>query len=73
MPTLLVKVSAPPRPSICRASGEPMMDSNAASRAAASLGKSSSRKNGPREVPPRINKQGMDLGIECSCADVRYP
>jgi hypothetical protein len=49
-----------------------MMDSNAASRAAASLGKSSSRKNGPREVPPRINKQGMDLGIERSCADVRY-
>ena len=59
MPTLLVSGSAPPRPSICRASGEPMMRSSAASRDSTSAGRSLSRMNGPREVPPRMNRQGM--------------
>jgi hypothetical protein len=45
-----------------------MMESNAASRADTSLGKSLSKKNGPREVPPRMNRQGMDRCIERSAS-----
>ena len=41
-----------------------MIASKAASRADTSLGKSLSKKNGPREVPPRMNKQGMERCIE---------
>jgi hypothetical protein len=40
-----------------------MIDNSSASRAASSRGKSLSRKNGPREVPPRMNRQGMDRCI----------
>ena len=59
MPTLLVSGCAPPRPSICRASGEPMTASSTRSRSATSAGRSATSKNGPREVPPRMNRQGM--------------
>jgi hypothetical protein len=45
-----------------------MMESKAASRADISLGKSLSKKNGPREVPPRINRHGMDRCIELLAA-----
>ena len=59
MPTLLVKGCAPPKPSICRLSGDPMAANKTRSRVAMSEGKSASLKKGPLEVPPLINKQGM--------------
>ncbi len=59
MPTLLVSGCAPPRPSIWRRSGEPMTASSTRSRWAMSVGRSAARKNGPRDVPPRMNRQGM--------------
>jgi hypothetical protein len=57
MPALLVSGWAPPRPSIWRGSGEPMAASSTRSRAAHRR-QVVSRKNGPREVPPRISMQG---------------
>ena len=63
IPTLLVKGSAPPSPSIWRVSGDPITASSTASRSGTPAGKSLSRKNGPREVPPRMKRQGMDRCI----------
>ena len=59
MPTLLVSGWAPPMPSICRRSGEPITASSTRSRVGMSVGKSEARKNGPRELPPRIKREGM--------------
>ena len=59
MPTLLVSGCAPPRPSICRGSGEPMTASSTRSRKGSSPGRSAAAKKGPREVPPRMNRQGI--------------
>src|ERR1041385_3538174 len=59
MPTLLVSGCAPPRPSIWRLSGEPITASSTRSRVAGSAGRSPRWKNGPREVPPRMNRHGM--------------
>jgi hypothetical protein len=57
--TLLVSVSAPPRPSIWRTSGDPIAASSTRSRSARSAGKSEARKNGPFDVPPRISVHGI--------------
>ena len=59
MPTLLVSGCAPPSPSIWRLSGEPITASSTLSRRGISAGRSAAWKNGPREVPPRMNRQGM--------------
>ena len=59
MPTLLVSGCAPPSPSIWRLSGEPITASSTLSRVGISAGRSAALKNGPREVPPRMNRQGM--------------
>src|SRR3546814_16952377 len=61
MATLLVSVVAPPRPSIWRASGEPMAASRTLSRGAESDGRSLAMKYGPLEVPPRMTMQGMAI------------
>ena len=53
--TLLVRGSAPPTPSICRGSGEPITASSTRSRAASSVGRSEATKYAPFDVPPRIN------------------
>src|ERR1700722_16069438 len=45
---------APPTPSICVGSGDPMIRSSRSSRSAASAGRSSARKYSPLDVPPRI-------------------
>ena len=63
--TLLVSGCAPPKPSICRLSGEPITDNNTRSRVALSVGKSDSLKNGPLEVPPRIKRQGIGVCMDC--------
>ena len=88
MPTLLVSGCAPPRPSICRLSGEPIAASSTRSRVATSAGRSAALKNAPRDVPPRMNRQangGLDgslLGVDlaptgakvCACrAHVEKP
>ena len=65
MPTLLVSGLAPPSPSICRLSGDPSAASRMRSRLTTSDGRSDSRKNGPRDVPPRMNRQGIAV---CICA-----
>ena len=49
----------PPIPSTCSSWPEPITLESIRSRAAGSLGRSSLRKYGPREVPPRINTQGI--------------
>jgi hypothetical protein len=58
MATLLVKVLPPPTPSSCSRSDAPMAPIRASSRSTSSAGNHSRRKNGPREVPPRIRTQG---------------
>ena len=58
MPTLLVSGCAPPSPSIWRRSGEPITASRTRSRVGRSSGRSAASKNGPRDVPPRMNKHG---------------
>src|ERR1700675_4388795 len=63
MPTLEVSGCAPPRPSIWRLSGEPITDSSTLSRVGRSDGKSLALKNGPREVPPRMKRQGIAVCI----------
>ncbi len=40
-------------------SGLPITASSTRLRVAVSLGRSAALKNGPREVPPRMNRQGM--------------
>src|ERR1700739_4552817 len=52
--TLDVSGCAPPTPSICRGSGDPMTRSSRSSRSATSAGRSSARKYSPLDVPPRI-------------------
>src|ERR1700728_3375026 len=52
--TLDVSGCAPPAPSICRGSGDPMTRSSRSSRAATSAGGTSARKYSPLDVPPRI-------------------
>src|ERR1700761_1075180 len=52
--TLDVSGCAPPTPSICRGSGDPMTRSRRSSRSAASSGRSPARKYSPLDVPPRI-------------------
>ena len=66
MPTLLVSGCAPPTPSICRLSGEPMAASSTRSRVGRSEGRSLARKKGPLEVPPRISRQGMAVCMAVS-------
>ena len=61
--TLLVSGCAPPTPSICRASGEPMAASSTRSRSSRSAGRSRAWKYRPFEVPPRISVQGMAVSI----------
>src|SRR5215469_7828363 len=68
--TLLVRGSAPPMPSICRASGEPMAASSTRSRNAISPGRSIARKNGPFDVPPRMRVQGMGV---CDTRGIQIP
>ncbi|MGK7938166.1 MAG: hypothetical protein AB4206_20565 [Xenococcaceae cyanobacterium] len=63
---MLVKELAPPIPSICRLSGEPITAKSILSLKVGSSGRSDFRKKAPREVPPRINKQGIDCeNFEC--------
>ena len=61
--TLLVRGWAPPTPSICRGSGEPMTRSRKRSLASAPTGRSSCKKYKPFEVPPRINVAGTETCI----------
>ena len=63
MAVLLVRLSAPPRPSIWRSSGEPMAARRAWSRPLTSAGRSRALKYGPLEVPPRIIRQGMAIWV----------
>ena len=63
MPTLEVSGCAPPRPSIWRLSGEPITDSSTLSRVGRSEGRSLALKNGPRDVPPRMKRQGIAVCI----------
>ena len=62
MATLLVNGCAPPAPSIWRES-LPIAATSTRSRTASSAGKSSLRKYSPFELPPRIKKQGMAVGM----------
>src|SRR5690242_4238399 len=64
MATLLVRVLPPPTPSTCTRSDAPMAPISASSRATSSSGSHSRRKNGPREVPPRISTQGTTRVVE---------
>ena len=57
MATLDVSGSAPPIPSIWRASGEPITLRSIALRTVMSAGNSSARKKPPFDVPPRIHMQ----------------
>src|SRR6185312_11207539 len=57
--TLLVSGCAPPTPSICRASGEPIAASKTRSRAEGETGRSLARKYSPLDVPPRMSVHGM--------------
>src|SRR6186713_2465091 len=59
MATLLVKLSAPPNPSICRTSGEPMIANSTRSRTSTADGKLRVRKKGPLDVPPRMRVQAI--------------
>ena len=61
---LEVSGPAPPRPSICRGSGLPMIRRRRASRSLGSEGRSPSTKKAPLDVPPRINVQRMPGGSE---------
>src|SRR5262249_29414324 len=57
----LVRLSAPPSPSIWRMSGEPITESSTRSRNSVEEGRLLARKNGPLDVPPRIRVQGIDV------------
>ena len=61
--TLLVSGWAPPTPSICRASGLPMIRIRRSSRTATSVGRSPATKKAPFDVPPRINVQRTPAGF----------
>ena len=63
IPTLLVSECAPPKPSIWRLSGEPITESSTLSRVGTSAGRSLAWKKGPREVPPRMKRQGIAVCI----------
>src|SRR5688572_7422366 len=58
-------------PSIWRESGDPMMRSSSASRAAVSAGRSSARKNAPFDVPPRIHMTRVPASLLVAIPDGR--
>src|SRR6202012_4242116 len=62
--TLDVSGCAPPTPSICRGSGDPITRSSRSSRSAGSAGRSSARKYSPFDVPPRICMARTPLRID---------
>ena len=59
MATFEVTDLLPPRPSIWLISGLPMICRRYWSRRLSSLGRSSSKKKSPLEVPPRMIRQGI--------------
>src|SRR6218665_1298169 len=69
MAALLVSLSAPPRPSICRRSGLPNRSSSTRVKRSRSPGTSSARRNTPLLVPPRIRTKGSSSRIGLSLAD----
>src|SRR2546423_1119258 len=63
---LLVSGSAPPRPSICLRSGEPMTARSTRSRSAGSAGRARSRRKGARGEPPPTANEGRRGRIRCA-------
>src|SRR6185503_4266455 len=61
--TLLVSGGAPPTPSICRTSGDPIAANSTRSRNWRSAGRSCAWKYRPFEVPPRISVQGIAVSM----------
>src|SRR5262245_53298339 len=59
-------------PSTWISCGEPITESNTASRVGVSAGRSDRWKNGPREVPPRMMTQGILVCMERSCKAFNY-
>jgi hypothetical protein len=53
--------------------GEPITASSTLSRVGRSAGRSAALKNGPREVPPRMNRQGIAVCMALDPGDWRFP